>query len=113
MSGESQRAERRKTEGHRVPGENKPVAHIDRERCDGAPGCPVSRICPRQAVVPDRGEQAPLTSWLRGLLTARETTPREATTTWTVDEDRCAGCLLCAQYCPHHAVVPAARRKTA
>ncbi|MHB9148487.1 MAG: 4Fe-4S dicluster domain-containing protein [Thermoleophilia bacterium] len=108
MSAGSQRVERRKSGGHRVPGEDKPVAHIDRERCDGAPGCPVSRICPRQAVVPDRAAAPAETSWLRGLLA-----PKEATTTWTVDEGRCTGCLLCAQYCPHRAVVPAERRKTA
>ena len=113
MPAAGRRSEHRVAGGHRVAGKDKPVARIDRERCDGAPGCPVSRICPQRAVVPVPGvqqaEAQPETpkSWLRGLLAP------PTSTTWTVDQERCTGCLLCAQYCPHAAVVPGERRKSA
>ena len=113
MSASGRRLEHRDAGGHRVAGKDRPVARIDGERCDGAPGCPVSLICPQRAVVPVPGAQPaeaqPATpmSWFRGKLT------HPASTTWTVDQDRCTGCLLCAQYCPHAAVVPGERRKTA
>src|SRR5665811_2532676 len=107
MSAARKKTRNQHPEGGRTRREDKPVASIDLTRCDGAPGCPVSRICPRQAVIPDPDLRAPETSWLRGLLAPP--TP----TAWTVDEDRCTGCLLCAQYCPHQAVVPGRRTRTA
>jgi formate hydrogenlyase subunit 6/NADH:ubiquinone oxidoreductase subunit I len=57
------------------------------------------RICPKKAVVPRQsGDQQP-SSFFGSLFGARPSSG------WTVDQDRCTGCLLCAQYCPHGAVV--------
>jgi TPP-dependent indolepyruvate ferredoxin oxidoreductase alpha subunit len=97
-------------EGLRVAKSLKPVAFIDQARCDGAPGCPVSYVCPKKAVVPDP-EAQPLndepTSWLASLFGSASPVK------WVVDEDLCTGCLLCAQYCPHKAVVPGTRTNAA
>jgi Pyruvate/2-oxoacid:ferredoxin oxidoreductase delta subunit len=83
----------------------KPVAFIDTHRCDRAAGCPVSRICPKKAVVPSGEPAARPTSFLSSLFGG----PGQVGG-WTVDESKCSGCLLCAQYCPHGAVVPRERR---
>ncbi len=91
--------------GHRVAGSDRPVAHIDQARCDHSAACPVHRICPREAVVPDPNGETPKASWFRSLIGS------DTPTTWTVSEDRCTGCLLCAQYCPEHAVLPRERQK--
>jgi Pyruvate/2-oxoacid:ferredoxin oxidoreductase delta subunit len=82
----------------------RPVAHINQECCDRAKSCPVRQICPRDAVVPD--------------LTGEEKQPGRLMQVlgfgsdhgWKIDEARCAGCLLCAQYCPHRAVEPRRRQ---
>jgi TPP-dependent indolepyruvate ferredoxin oxidoreductase alpha subunit len=94
----------------KAAGAQKPVAAIDQSRCDGAPGCPVSYVCPKQAVVHD--PDAPPTqdqdrSWLGSLF------GQAAPVKWVVDQDLCTGCLLCAQYCPHKAVVPGERTTSA
>ena len=83
----------------------KPVAHIDQQRCDRSPGCPVMRICPMNAVVPEEspGSQAPPSGRLHSFFGLR------ASHGWKVDADKCSGCLLCAQYCPHGAVQPRER----
>lgn len=81
----------------------RPVAHIDQTRCDRSPACPVRRICPKQAVVPDEsgapGQGKSILSFL-GF---------GGNTAWKVDENKCTGCLLCASYCPHAAVQPRRR----
>jgi Fe-S-cluster-containing hydrogenase component 2 len=91
--------------GHRVAGSDRPVAHIDQARCDHSASCPVNRICPREAVVPDSNVEGSKAPWFRSLI------GNDTPTTWTVSEDRCTGCLLCAQYCPQHAVLPRERQK--
>lgn len=83
----------------------RPVAYIDHSRCDRAPGCPVSRICPKNAVVPDPGAPERPARSLFGFLSG---TSRPG---WAIDENKCSGCLLCARYCPHQAVL--ARTRTA
>lgn len=91
--------------GHRVAGSDRPVAHIDQTRCDHASTCPVNRICPKKAVVPEAVADPAKASWFRSLI------GHDTPTTWTVSEDLCTGCLLCAQYCPRHAVVPRERQR--
>lgn len=96
----------------------RPVAHIDQSNCDGCPNCPVSHICPRDAVVPDNVGVRPSESAsgghslgrLRSLLSKRRDHQDHI---WKVEESKCAGCLLCAPYCPHQAVVPKERGKAA
>ncbi len=92
----------------------RPVAHIDQSSCDGCATCSVSRICPRDAVIPDdaagispseSGGHSP--SRLRRLLSKRQDHA------WKVEESKCAGCLLCAPYCPHQAVIPKERGRAA
>lgn len=83
----------------------RPVAYIDGDRCDRSPSCPVMKICPKNAVVRQPAESPKGSSFLGSLFGGP--TPVEA---WTVDEDTCSGCLLCAQYCPHGAVVPRERK---
>lgn len=85
----------------------RPVAHINQDRCDRSPACPVSRICPRDAVVPDAPADERQTGRLRQLFGAA---PSHA---WKVDESKCSGCLLCAQYCPHRAVESRKRQAVA
>ena len=101
-SGRTARGEKSGT-GHSA--RPKPVAHIDQQRCDRSPGCPVMRICPMHAVVPDGdvGSETTSNGRLRSLFAAN---PPHA---WKVDAAKCSGCLLCAQYCPHGAVVPRER----
>ncbi|GAB4254935.1 MAG: hypothetical protein Kow00129_15880 [Thermoleophilia bacterium] len=79
----------------------KPVARINSKKCDRAPGCPVRRMCPKNAVIPDPSSAQAETSFF-GLFGGSRNG-------WTIDEDKCAGCMLCAQYCPHGAVEVAAR----
>lgn len=94
------------TQGHRLDGTAsakggrapRPVAAIDGTRCDRSSGCPVVRICPKKAVVPDGPAEARPTSFLGSLFGS---VPAHG---WRVDEYKCSGCLLCAQYCPHGAV---------
>jgi len=90
------------TAEHETP---RPVAYIESSECDRAPNCPVRQICPQDAIIPLEGqdtEEEPRKS-LFGLLKGQ---PSHG---WQVDSDRCSGCLLCAQYCPHDAVVAKAR----
>lgn len=84
----------------------RPVAYINPDTCDRSPACPVSRICPRDAVVPDIPPDQKPAGRLRQLLGG---VPDHG---WIVDESKCSGCLLCAQYCPHRAV-EARKRRTA
>jgi MinD superfamily P-loop ATPase len=76
----------------------KPVAHIDQSLCDRSPGCPVRRVCPKNAVVPDGAATAERRGGFLGIFSGGTHSG------WKVDESKCSGCLLCAQYCPHQAV---------
>ena len=91
----------------------RPVAHIDQSTCDGCAICPVSRICPRDAVVPDPSGIGPSDSGSHSLSRLRSLLSKDQDHAWMVEESKCAGCLLCAPYCPHHAVVPRTRGKAA
>ncbi|MBU2601172.1 MAG: 4Fe-4S binding protein [Actinobacteria bacterium] len=102
----AQRAGR--TGGHRLPGPDRPVAYIEQCLCDRSPTCPVRAICPKDAVVAAPG--SPTAKTHRKWFGQRR--PPEEPSSWRIDEDRCTGCLLCAQYCPHRAVVPGTRRQT-
>ena len=88
-------------------GSKRPVAYINTERCDCSTSCPVNRICPRDAVVsePDGAEKPAgrLKQLFRG----------SPSYTWRIEESKCSGCLLCAQYCPHRAVEPRKRQAVA
>lgn len=91
------------TAEHETP---RPVAYIESSECDRAPNCPVKQMCPRNAVIPierQDTEEEPRRS-LFGLLNSTQSHGG-----WQVDSDRCSGCLLCAQYCPHNAVKAAVR----
>jgi NAD-dependent dihydropyrimidine dehydrogenase PreA subunit len=103
-SGRTRRGEESGT-GHSA--RPRPVAHIDQQRCDRSPGCPVMRICPMHAVVPaestNEGDTPQTKGILHGLFGNRSSQG------WTVDAAKCSGCLLCAQYCPHGAVQPRER----
>ncbi|MHB1136045.1 MAG: ATP-binding protein [Coriobacteriia bacterium] len=59
---------------------------IDAVSCDRSPGCPARRACPRGAIIPIAGGSYP------GALG------------YTIDEERCTGCAICARYCPGGAV---------
>jgi ferredoxin len=60
-------------------------AFVDLNICDGAPTCPVKRVCPQKAVTQNGG----------GIFGGG---------TAIVDESKCTGCGLCVRYCPHRAV---------
>ncbi|MGE5654097.1 MAG: ATP-binding protein [Bacillota bacterium] len=62
----------------------KKKAFIDPESCDRSPFCPVSRVCPAQAITLQG-------SGFFGKMP-------------TVDQDKCTGCGVCTRYCPHGAV---------
>ncbi|MDI3280705.1 MAG: 4Fe-4S binding protein [Bacillota bacterium] len=70
------------------------VARINPQLCDRSPGCPVRRICPQGAVNREEGE-----GFFHG-------------GPWKVDPEKCLGCGICLQFCPHQAVelVPAEDR---
>ena len=85
------------TAGPRDRKKARPVAAINSEVCDRSPGCPVVRVCPKNAVVPDDSGAGEGRSSLFGLFGG-------SSHGWKVDEDACTGCLLCAQYCPMGAV---------
>lgn len=91
----------------------RPVAHIDQSTCDGCPRCPVSRICPNDAVVPDTAGIEPSKSGGHSPSRLRSLLGKRQDHAWKVEEGKCAGCLLCATYCPHQAVVPKERGKAA
>lgn len=99
---------RERAGGHRVPGPDRPVAFIDPSLCDRLATCPVRAICPKDAVVAAPGSPKAKTQrrWF-----GQRAEP-EAPASWQIDEDRCTGCLLCAQYCHNGAVVPGTRSKT-
>jgi Fe-S-cluster-containing hydrogenase component 2 len=61
-------------------------AHIDNRSCDRSPGCPARRACPSGAIVPLEGGRYP------------------GANGYTVEEDKCTGCGICAQYCAGGAV---------
>ncbi len=75
----------------------RPVAAINSEICDRSPGCPVARVCPKNAVVRDESSAGTERNSFFGLFGG-------SSSGWKVDEDACTGCLLCAQYCPMGAV---------
>jgi NAD-dependent dihydropyrimidine dehydrogenase PreA subunit len=101
-------ASRESQESTRRERPEKPVAYIDQTRCDRAPGCPVSRVCPKDALVSEAAESGPPTP-TRSLFGSRSARPRPA---WKVDESKCTGCLLCARYCPHQAVQARSRQSS-
>lgn len=63
-----------------------PTIRIDTAACDRSPGCPARRVCPKGAIVPVAGGAYP------------------GAQGYTVIEELCAGCGVCAQYCPGGAV---------
>jgi Pyruvate/2-oxoacid:ferredoxin oxidoreductase delta subunit len=91
----------------------RPVAHIDQSTCDGCSNCTVSRICPRDAVVLDPAGVGPSESGGHSLSRLRSLLSKRQVHAWKVKESRCSGCLLCAPYCPHQAVVPRERGRAA
>jgi len=91
----------------------RPVAHIDQSACDGCLHCTVSSICPRDAVEAEPAGAGSSESGGRSLSRFRRLLGTHEDRLWRVDESKCAGCLLCAPYCPHHAVVPKERGRAA
>lgn len=91
----------------------RPVAFIDQSVCDRCSTCAVGRICPNHAVVPDSPEPAAATSGAHTPSRLRSLLGKPHDRAWKVEEDKCAGCLLCAPYCPHQAVVPKERGRAA
>lgn len=89
------------------------VAHIDQSNCDRCATCSVSRICPRDAVVPDLAGIEPKESGGHSLSRLRSLLGKRTDHAWKVEESKCAGCLLCAPYCPQQAVVPKERGSAA
>jgi Fe-S-cluster-containing hydrogenase component 2 len=59
---------------------------IDNTACDRSPGCPARRTCPRDAIVPVSGGPYP------GALG------------YTIIEEKCAECGVCARACAGGAV---------
>lgn len=59
---------------------------IDAGTCDRSPGCPARRLCPKGAIVPVPGGAYP------------------GANGYTVDQDACAACGVCARVCPTGAV---------
>lgn len=88
-------------------GSKRPVAYINPDLCDCSPTCPVKRICPRDAVVPEPAGDDQPTGRLKRLFGA---SPSHG---WRIEESKCSGCLLCAQYCPHRAVEARKRQSAA
>jgi Fe-S-cluster-containing hydrogenase component 2 len=62
------------------------VAAIENNSCDRSPGCPARRVCPRGAIVPIGGGRYP------------------GDNGYTVIEDKCTGCGVCARVCAGGAV---------
>jgi len=59
---------------------------IDNHRCDRSPGCPSARVCPRGAIQPVPGGVYP------------------GANGYTVKEELCTGCGICARVCAGGAV---------
>ncbi len=59
---------------------------IDTNACDRSPGCPARRVCPRGAITPVPGGAYP------------------GANGYTVNDDLCTGCGICARVCPVGAV---------
>lgn len=59
---------------------------IDTLSCDRSQGCPARRACPRGAIVPLSGGTYP------------------GANGYTIIEERCTGCAVCALNCPGGAV---------
>jgi Fe-S-cluster-containing hydrogenase component 2 len=91
----------------------RPVAHIDQSACDGCSSCTVSHICPKDAVVPDPAGIGLASTALHVPNALRSLPGDHLTHAWKVEESKCSGCLLCAPYCPHKAVVPRERTRAA
>ncbi len=62
------------------------TVRIDTASCDRSPGCPARRICPKGAIVPVTGGVYP------------------GSNGYTVNEELCVGCGICARVCPGGAV---------
>lgn len=62
------------------------TVRIDNAACDRSPGCPARRVCPRGAIVPVAGGSYP------------------GANGYTVLEDKCSGCGVCARVCAGGAV---------
>lgn len=63
-----------------------PAVTIDAAKCDRSPACPARRVCPKGAIVPI------------------DPAARPGSSAYTVIEDICAGCGICAARCPGGAV---------
>lgn len=59
---------------------------IDISACDRSPACPARRVCPKGAIVPIPGGVIP------------------GSKGYTVKEELCVGCGICARVCPGGAV---------
>lgn len=62
------------------------AVRIENAMCDRSPGCPSRRVCPRGAIVPVQGGAYP------------------GANGYTVIEERCTGCGICARVCAGGAV---------
>jgi Pyruvate/2-oxoacid:ferredoxin oxidoreductase delta subunit len=91
----------------------RPVAYIEQSTCDGCSSCTVSHICPKDAVVLDPAGVGPAQTARHSRNPFRSLLGEHRPHAWRVDESKCSGCLLCAPYCPHKAVVPRERGKAA
>lgn len=63
-----------------------PAVRIENDSCDRSPGCPARRVCPRGAIVPVPGG------------------PYPGSKGYTVLQERCTGCGVCARVCAGGAV---------
>jgi len=59
---------------------------IENSACDRSPGCPARQVCPKGAIVPVSGGGYP------------------GANGYTVIEERCSGCGVCARVCAGGAV---------
>lgn len=62
------------------------TVRIEVASCDRSPGCPARRVCPKGAIIPVAGG------------------PYPGANGYTVIDDKCAGCGVCARVCAGGAV---------
>jgi len=62
------------------------IVRIDNHSCDRSPGCPARSVCPRGAIVPVDGGLYP------------------GANGYTVLQEKCTGCGVCARVCAGGAV---------